>query len=266
MTSHQSYEIIEGRADAGLIFLCDHASNHLPAAYGSLGLPPEQLQRHIGYDIGARAATSALAAHFEAPAVMSCFSRLLIDPNRGEDDPTLIMKLSDGAVVPGNARIDAVEREQRLKTYYHPYHAAIDRQLKAMIESGIVPVIFSMHSFTHAWRGHVRPWHIACLWDLDDRALRPFMETLSADGDLVVGDNEPYDGALKNDCMYRHGTSLGIAHLLIELRQDLIGDDEGAEMWAKRMFPAVEAVNQRSECHELRQYGSRTGPVAYRAL
>ena len=93
-----------------LILLCDHASNAVPAEYGDLGIAPAQFARHIAYDIGARDLTLGLAARLNAPAVLSRFSRLLIDPNRGLDDPTLIMRISDGAVVPGNRHVDEVER------------------------------------------------------------------------------------------------------------------------------------------------------------
>ena len=106
-------ETIEGALDGGLIVLCDHASNAMPAEYASLGLPPNELQRHIAYDIGIAETTRHLARLTGAPAVLSTFSRLLIDPNRGEDDPTLVMRLSDGAIVPGNARADEAEVECR---------------------------------------------------------------------------------------------------------------------------------------------------------
>ena len=205
MTSERSHTIIEGRNDCGLILLCDHATNVLPPEYGTLGLPQEQLERHIGYDIGAGDVTMALAERFDAPAVMTTYSRLLIDPNRGEDDPTLIMRLSDGAVIPGNARLDGQERQARLDRFYRPYHQVIDEMIAAALATGTVPVLVSIHSFTHSWRGKKRPWHVGCLWDLDDRAVRPFIAELETDPSLVVGDNEPYDGALRNDCMYRHG-------------------------------------------------------------
>ena len=110
---HDSYCVLPGRADRGLIVLCDHAGNSLPPDYGTLGLPQAQLERHIAYDIGAAQVTRELAAALGAPAVMTRYSRLLIDPNRGADDPTLIMRLSDGAVVPGNRRPDNAEREKR---------------------------------------------------------------------------------------------------------------------------------------------------------
>ncbi len=102
-------EHIAGGSDAGVLFLCDHASNALPPEYGDLGLPAELFQRHIAYDIGAATLTRSLAKTFAAPAVLTTYSRLLIDPNRGADDPTLVMRLSDGAIIPGNAGVSGQE-------------------------------------------------------------------------------------------------------------------------------------------------------------
>ena len=87
-----------------------------------------EFERHIAYDIGAEGVTRGLAGRLGATALLTGYSRLLIDPNRGLDDPTLIMKLSDGAVVPGNRDIDAAERQRRIERYYLPYHAAITRR------------------------------------------------------------------------------------------------------------------------------------------
>ncbi len=88
------------RGGSPLLFLCDHASNALPAAYGTLGLAPALFDTHIASDIGAATVTRALAAAFDAPAILGSWSRLLVDLNRGADDPTLVMKLSDGSLVP----------------------------------------------------------------------------------------------------------------------------------------------------------------------
>lgn len=266
MTGYPPFVTLEGRTDNGLILLCDHASNALPQEYGSLGLDDAQLQRHIGYDIGAADVTRELAAHFKAPALLTTYSRLLIDPNRGEDDPTLIMKLSDGAVVPENAGVGERERTHRLNRFYRPYHAAIDQMISAALSTGVAPVLVSVHSFTDNWRGRERPWHLGCLWDLDDRAPRRFLDAFAGQTEIVVGDNEPYSGALKNDCMYQHGTARGVAHVLIEVRQDLIADSEGAHAWAHKLVPALAAVNADLDCHEVRHFGSRTGPVARRTL
>jgi predicted N-formylglutamate amidohydrolase len=239
---HDSYSILAGRADAGLILLCDHANNAMPPGYGSLGLPPEQLRRHIAYDIGAAGVTRALAAALGAPAVMTRYSRLLIDPNRGADDPTLIMRLSDGAVIPGNRRLDAAEREKRMRLYYQPYHRAIDAVIDRCHASGVAPSLLSIHSFTESWKERPRPWHVGVLWDKDRRLAGPLLEGLYAEGDLIVGDNQPYSGQLEGDCLWQHATCRGLMNALIEVRQDLIRDAAGQIAWAKRLCRIVEAI------------------------
>jgi predicted N-formylglutamate amidohydrolase len=113
MAAFAAFEAMPGALDSGTLIICDHASNTIPPVYGTLGLPPEALYRHIAYDIGAAEVTRALAAQLNAPAVLSTYSRLLIDPNRGLDDPTLVMRYSDGAIVPGNGYIDAAEIAHR---------------------------------------------------------------------------------------------------------------------------------------------------------
>lgn len=227
---------IAGNPAAGLVFLCDHAQNTIPSEYAALGLPPEQLQRHIAYDIGAEALTRRLAEKFGAPAVMSQFSRLLIDPNRGEDDPTLVMRFSDGAIVPGNARIDDDEITRRIERFFRPYDHAVSEVIDASMASGLLPVIVSIHSFTPSWRGVPRPWQVGILWASDGRFSKPLIDALRAEGDLIVGDNEPYQGALKGDVIDRHALRRGLSNTLIEVRQDLIADAAGVEAWAERLY------------------------------
>jgi len=254
---YEPFESIGGRLDCGVLLICDHARNTMPKEYGTLGMEPKQLERHIGYDIGARAVTLGLAERLGAPAVLSTFSRLLIDPNRGEDDPTLVMRLSDGAVVPGNARIDRDEKQERIARFHKPYHDEIDRVLDRMLAAGPPPVIVSIHSFTPIWRGVPRPWHATVLWDCDPRAVGPMMDGLRRQTDLVVADNEPYDGALKNDTMYRHATVRGLAQVLLEIRQDLIATDGGAQEWVGRLAPILLDLAQRPECREIKYFASR---------
>ncbi|MES0811894.1 N-formylglutamate amidohydrolase [Roseibium sp. SCPC15] len=254
----QPTEYVDGNFDAGLLLLCDHARNAVPPGYGDLGVPKEQFERHIGYDIGARAVTIELANRLKAPACLSTFSRLLIDPNRGEDDPTLVMRLSDGAVVPGNAKVDETERAYRIAQFHKPYHDMIDHTLDVMIEKSEPPAVISIHSFTPVWRGVPRPWHATVLWDSDPRAVKPMLEGLRAQDGLVVGDNEPYDGALKNDTMYRHATRRGLSQVLLELRQDLIADEAGVLEWADRLEPILRDIAQRSDCRKVQHFKSRT--------
>src|SRR5262245_55725670 len=151
-----SFTILEGNPEIGLILICDHAANQLPCQYGTLGLTAETRARHIAWDPGARDVAVSLARRLNVPAVLSGFSRLLIDPNRGRDDPTLIMRLSDRAVIPGNRKLDEEERSKRLSLYYEPYHRAIDRVIDGFLREGVAPLLLSIHSFTESWKQHAR--------------------------------------------------------------------------------------------------------------
>lgn len=261
MQDFPAFETIEGRTDLGLLILADHATNRLPPKYGDLGLDPSAFQRHIAYDIGVEPLTRMLCERLGAPGVMSCFSRLLIDPNRGEDDPTLIMKISDGAIIPGNYPMTRAEAEFRLTHFHRPYHDAVSGMV-ATIENvtGRAPLVISLHSFTPFWKNTARPWHAGILWDSDARAVRPLIDALAALPGIVCGDNEPYDGALKGDTMYRHCLRRGIPHALIEIRQDLIADGRGVAEWTDRLAPILERLNADPGLHTYEIHLSRTGP------
>jgi predicted N-formylglutamate amidohydrolase len=254
-------EVVGGDWARGLLLLCDHASNALPPEYGSLGVPACEFARHIAYDIGARDVTLGLARRLGVPAVLSTFSRLLIDPNRGEDDPTMVMRLSDGTVIPGNHPISAGEIERRMLRFHRPYHDAVDGAIDTALRHGVVPAVLSIHSFTPSWKAFRRPWQVALLWDSDPRFTQPLLDALRAHGGLTVGDNEPYDGALRNDTMFRHCTQRGLAHTLIEIRQDLIGHQSGADEWCDLLAPMLKRINGLAQLHTIRHFGSRTGPV-----
>ena len=245
--SSETWTVLPGLADAGLIILCDHAANAFPPGYGTLGLPTAQLQRHIAYDIGAAAITRELSALLGVPAVMTRYSRLLIDPNRGADDPTLIMRLSDGAVVPGNRHLTPEERRTRTDRYYRPYHDTVSSVLQACMASGVPPAILSIHSFTESWKATPRPWHASILWDRDPRLAQPLLDALYAEGDLIVGDNQPYHGGLEGDTMWTHGTGNGLAHCIIEVRQDLIRDAAGQTAWATRLARLMRGLLDRPD-------------------
>jgi predicted N-formylglutamate amidohydrolase len=256
------FEIIEGDRAKGMVLIADHAGRALPDEYGDLGLPASEFDRHIAYDIGVETVTRALATILDVPAIIARFSRLLIDANRGEDDPTLIRQLYDGTVVPANYPLSHEERERRLERYYRPYHDAVGSVIASVAAaSAVAPFIFSVHSFTPSMQGRARPWHAGILWDSDPRAVQPLIEMLSQDPMLVVGDNEPYDGALRGDTLYRHAIVNGYAHVLLEIRQDLIADHKGAQAWAQRLQPILEAINAMPDMHVVKQYGSRSGPV-----
>ncbi|TIU16056.1 MAG: N-formylglutamate amidohydrolase, partial [Mesorhizobium sp.] len=134
--------------------------------------------------------------------------------------------------------------------FYRPYHDAVGAMIASVAQaSASAPFIFSVHSFTPFMQGLVRPWHVGVLWDRDDRVARPLIEMLAEDKSLIVGDNEPYDGALRGDTMFRHAIVNGFAHALIEIRQDLIAGRKDAVAWAERLAPIVDAINRRPDIH-----------------
>jgi predicted N-formylglutamate amidohydrolase len=235
-------EHVAGDPACGALVICDHAANAMPAEFGGLGLEPAQLERHIAYDIGAAWTTRRLAVRLGCPAVLSTFSRLLIDPNRGEDDPTLVMRLSDGAIIPGNARLDEAGVAERTRRFYRPYDGAVGAAIDVAEANGAPPAIISIHSFTPRWRAAVRPWHVGLLWDRDDRIVAPLFAALRRDPELVVGDNEPYAGWLKGDTIDRHATARGLPNVLIELRQDLIATQADAEAWGDRLAAMLRPI------------------------
>jgi predicted N-formylglutamate amidohydrolase len=256
------FVVLPGRIDTGVVVICDHAGNDLPADYGTLGLDVRELRRHIAYDIGAAGVVRRLALRLGAPAVLTRYSRLLIDCNRGLDDPTLIMRLSDGAIIPANRHLDAAERERRITSYYTPYHGAIERLIDAALALGVPPLLLSVHSFTDVWKEQARPWHAGVLWDKDPRLAQRLIAALAHEPGWIVGDNEPYSGDLKGDSMWRHGTMRGLPHALIEIRQDLIAGEAGQEEWGDRLADVLAGLLAQDDvARDLRRqhhYGSHT--------
>jgi len=214
------------------IVICDHSSNYIPDEYDNLGLDQNTLKTHIAYDIGAKEVASNIANYLQCPLIMSDFSRLLIDANRGIDDPTLIMKISDGSIIQGNKNVsyldDCEEKIKRIKSYYNTYHNKISDIINLSIKKGVFPAIISIHSFTPVFNGKKRLTELGILWDSDDRLPNIFFQYFRLNNkNINIGDNKPYSGRMKNDTLYRHGTKRGIANILIEIRQDLISNTLG---------------------------------------
>ncbi|MCX7889421.1 MAG: N-formylglutamate amidohydrolase [Rhodobacteraceae bacterium] len=231
---------VEGHDRPGRwLVTCDHASNAVPdwIGGGSLGVAPADMARHIAWDVGAAGLARALSARLDAPVVLARFSRLVIDANRGEDDPTLVMKLYDGTVVPGNRAVGPAETAERLERLHRPYHAAIARLAARRPDT----VICAVHSYTPQLNGRPpRPWHVGILHShRDPRLALALIARLRRDGDLIVGDNEPYGGHLEGDSIDRHALQPGRPNVLIELRNDLIADAAAQEAWAARLAPVL---------------------------
>lgn len=234
--TYAPYHLHGAERASRFLITCDHATNTVPdfVNNGCLGLAAGDMGRHIAYDVGAAGVTRALADALEAPAILSNFSRLVIDPNRGEDDPTLLMRLYDGTIIPANRHADEAELQKRLNRCYRPYHTAL-AEIAARREDTI---IISIHSFTPQLQGRPpRPWHIGVLYAADQSYAVPMIRRLEEENDLCVGENEPYGGHLPGDAIARHAIAHQRPNALIELRNDLIETEEQQKAWGKRLAP-----------------------------
>lgn len=241
------FEVVNPDSDIPLLFVCDHASRAIPADLDNLGLDDTILCRHIAWDIGAAEVARRLAERFEATLVMSGFSRLVIDPNRGLDDPTSIPVISDGVIVPGNRDLSPGDMAARTEACFRPYHNAVEGAIDGFRRHGITPVFVSVHSFTPVFKGAERPWHFGVLWAQDGRIAQPLIEYLSEDTSIVVGDNQPYSGSDHYGyTVETHAEGRGLPHVLVELRQDLIDTRHGAEEWSERFGDALAACFEKN--------------------
>ncbi|MCX8508991.1 MAG: N-formylglutamate amidohydrolase [Rhodobacteraceae bacterium] len=236
-----AYETDGASRPSRWLVTCDHASNAVPDCIGdgSLGIAPADMKRHIAWDVGAAGVARALARHLDAPLILSTFSRLVIDANRGEDDPTLIMKLYDGTIIPANRHVGPAETERRLTAFHRPYHQALAELAGRRPDRAICAI----HSFTPCLKGRApRPWEVAVLYShKDPRLALPLIARLRAEG-YVTGDNQPYNGHLDGDAIDRHALRPGRPNVLIEVRNDLIADPVGQALWAARLAPILTEV------------------------
>jgi predicted N-formylglutamate amidohydrolase len=237
MTNHAPFLTTGTGRKGPWLIACDHASNHVPNEIdnGSLGLTKDDMHRHIAYDLGAKGLSQSLGNLLDAPVLCSNFSRLVIDPNRGEDDPTLLMKLYDGTIIPGNHKSDTAELDRRIRNYYRPYHQAYSK-LAAKSRA-----ILAVHSFTPQLRGHPpRPWEVGVLFGQDRRLADAVIARLRLKENLVIGVNEPYAGHLPGDSIDQHAQSNNKLNILIEVRNDLIKTISEQNAWARFLAPVLQ--------------------------
>ena len=250
------YEIINAEGKARVLLVADHASNTIPVALNNLGLGPESLEQHIAYDIGSRKLIHHLSEHLDAPAVLAGYSRLVVDMNRGLEDPTSMPEISDGTKVPGNMNLSEEDKRLRAREFHTPYHKAVDKMLRRFREQGLAPAFIAIHSFTPEMAGFSRPWHAGILWDKDPRIPVPLMQKLRAHHDgFNIGDNEPYSGKHPADyTIDHHAEAAGIPHVSIEIRQDLVDTEAGAERWATILHDALREILEDPELYQVWQY------------
>ena len=223
-----------GRAE--FFLTADHAGRAIPRCLGTLGLPESERGRHIAWDIGIAGVTEQLSALLDATAVFQTYSRLVIDCNRGHAVDSSIPAISETTEIPGNRDASPAERAARFTEIFVPYHERIRDLLDARERAGRRTILVAMHSFTPVFKGEVRPMHAAVLYNRAPTLPRILLGLLRAEGDIEVGENEPYSVSDSTDYTVPvHGERRGIPHVEIEIRQDLISDEEGQAAWATRM-------------------------------
>ena len=238
-----AFEVICEGQNRHLIIVCDHASRTIPRSLGTLGLEDRYLQDHIAWDIGAAAVARILCRRLGCIAIAGNYSRLVIDLNRDLNDATAIPAISDGVLIPGNLNLDGIQRAQRIRELFVPYHEAVQQQIMSRTSAHRAPVMINIHTFTPRQHGLDRPWDVGVLWDTDARLALPLMARLRSAGDIRVGDNEPYSGRHPADfTLDHHAEALGLACAGVEIRQDLVADPRGQAAWGERLARALEPV------------------------
>ena len=238
-------QVLRAGARSPWLLIADHAGQAVPAKLGRLGLPQHELDRHIGWDIGIAGVTARLADMLDACAILQAYSRLVIDCNRPLDAPGSIVAHSDGTDVPGNAGPDAEARNSRIAEIFAPYHARIGAELDQRAHERRSTILVAMHSFTPEMGGIARPWHAGVLYQRDAQLAHALRDLLREEGDLVVGDNQPYAVSDATDyAIPVHAERRGLPHVELEIRQDLIADAAGQQAWAERLARLFGALQE----------------------
>ena len=250
---YMAFEIINPHGQANIVFICEHASNHIPPKYENLGLDDDLLKLHIAWDIGISEVTKNLSLRLNAPAVLARFSRLLIDANRSISQTGLIPEQSDGYKIKANCNLSEVEREKRINQYYRPFHNKVNAVIQEKTKSEEAPLIINMHSFTPQMDGFNRPWQSGMLWNKDPRVANALKSRLKERG-YCVGDNKPYSGRDLFHTMNTHGDSHGFPHVMIEIRQNEINTAEGIEKWSRILTKELKGIRNLPEMSKIKHF------------
>ena len=229
-------------AGSPFLLVCDHAGRAVPARLGRLGLPDPVFGTHIAWDIGALGFAERLAERLETTLIWQAYSRLVIDCNRDPNHPGAIPEVSDQVVIPGNADLGEDERLARITEIHAPYHARIAAEVDAHVAAGERPLMICAHSFTPVMQGDARPWHVGVLHGGASPASEALLGLLRAGGDLVVGDNQPYDMDGTDYTAPTHAWARGLDVIELEIRQDLLADAAGQTRFADlfaRLLPRL---------------------------
>jgi predicted N-formylglutamate amidohydrolase len=231
----------QGRSS--FVIVVDHASARIPRSLDQLGLEDAELERHIAWDIGALGLARRMSALLDAPLVAQNYSRLVIDCNRDPKVETSIPRVSEYVTVPGNLDLGEADLAARRAEIFEPYHARIRALLDERQAAGRRTILVAQHTMTNVYKGVSRDMHGAVLYNRDRRFAGLVLEMLRRERELTFADNEPYFVSDETDyTVPQHGEVRGLPHVEIEIRQDLVKDEEGQAVWAERITRALEAA------------------------
>jgi predicted N-formylglutamate amidohydrolase len=245
--SDEPSPIFERNRNGASVFVItvDHAGRRLPRQLGDLGLPAAELERHIAWDIGALDVALKVASALDAPLVAQNYSRLVIDCNRDLRQPSSIPTVGESVEIPGNTGLDPQEVTARREEIFQPYHDHLRALLDERERAGRRSILVAQHSMTDVFKAVRRPMHAAVLYNRDRRFAGLVLEKLREESDLIIGDNEPYSGSDAVDYTIPYHAELrGIPYVELEIRQDLIRDQEGQSTWARRVAKALSEAEQ----------------------
>lgn len=234
-------DVVNADGSSAFFLVCEHASRTIPHRLGTLGLGPDDLERHIAWDIGAASIARQMSQALDAPLVLQNYSRLVIDCNRPPETAQAMPVVSERTVIPGNENIDDAERASRISSIFQPFHETVSGLLDARAAAGIQSILITLHSFNRTYDGFARPWDVGAQYNRAPEFSKCINQLLGCDEALCIGDNQPYP---VNDATHYtipvHGEQRGIAHTMLEVCNDLLCDRDGQAMWAKRLVDVLE--------------------------
>jgi len=258
------FRVENQKGKAQCLIVCDHASNRIPVALGTLGLSKKDREKHIAWDPGTENIGRYLSKQLDAPAYFATFSRIVVDVNRGANSPECMREVYDHIPVPGNMNLSRAQKKQRIDEIFTPYHKNLAAQVQRFLKKKRIPMIISVHSFTPEMDGYRRPWHIGILWNKEDDIARQLVDNLRRQNPtLIIGENEPYSLKAENlskNTIGTHAESKGLPYVIVEFRQDLVKTKRDALKWGKIFLDAMAPILADPGTYRL--YRVRVGKTA----
>lgn len=219
-----------------VLMICEHAGRLLPKSCGLLGISEAAMASHIAWDIGAASLSQILADRLDATLVMQAYSRLYFDCNRSLEAPDAIVKENDGITLPENLNLSAEQRSERCDLVYKPFSQSISEIIDSRTHIGKSTVIVTIHSFTPVYRNQIRDLELGIIHDDCPDLAGIILRMANKDKSYRTAMNQPYSAADRvTHTLITHGINRGLPNVMLEVRNDLIDNPKGLEIWADRL-------------------------------